>query len=67
LLRFFSKTQSANEVTENRFFSAGLTERLVSALTSPPLSQWNLPMGIFDLLNVEAITAIRGGPTPTTR
>jgi hypothetical protein len=39
----------------------------VAVLTSPPLSQWNLPQNIFDLLNFEAITGIRGGPTATSR
>jgi hypothetical protein len=48
-------------------YSDGLTQRLVSALSSPPLSQWNLPQNIFDLLNFEAITGIKGGTTPNSR
>jgi hypothetical protein len=41
--------------------------RLAAALTSAPLSQWNMPQNIFNLLSADAITAIRGGSTPTAR
>lgn len=33
----------------------GLKKRLVSALNSTPLSQWNLPQNPFEMLNFECV------------
>lgn len=46
-------------------FSEGLTRRLVSALVSPPLSQWNLPQSPFALLNFDEVHSVSGLTSPT--
>ena len=48
-------------------YSEGLTQRLVSALTSPPLSNWNLPQSVFHILNFdEAEKVAFQGPTTSS-
>ena len=38
----------------------GLKKRLVSALTSPPLSQWNLPQNPFDVFSFNDVHSTSG-------
>ena len=41
-------------------FLDGLKKRLVSTLTSPPLSQWNLPQNPFDVFNFNDVHSVSG-------
>ena len=47
-------------------YSEGLTHRIISALSSPPLSQWTLPQTIFQVLDVNEIHVLYQGPTNNT-
>lgn len=41
-------------------FLEGLKKRLVSALTSPPLSSWNLPQNPFEMFNFDVVHSVSG-------
>ena len=41
----------------------GLRKRLVSALSSTPLSMWNLPQNPFEMLNFECVNSVSGSTT----
>ena len=47
-------------------YSEGLTQRLVNAITSPPLSNWNLPQSIFQILNFDETHPVYKGPTTSS-
>ena len=41
-------------------FLDGLKKRLVSALTTPPLSQWNLPQNPFEIFDFNVVHSVSG-------
>ena len=47
-------------------YSEGLTQRLVNALISPPLSNWNLPQSVFQILNFDDTQTVFQGPTTSS-
>ena len=47
-------------------YSEGLTQRLVNAVVSPPLSNWNLNHSIFQILNFDETQVVFQGPTTSS-
>ncbi len=47
-------------------FSEGLTRKLISALTTPPLTQWNLPQTPFAIFNFDEMHKA-DGPSSSTK
>jgi mediator of RNA polymerase II transcription subunit 23 len=47
-------------------YSEGLTQRLVNALLSPPLSNWNSPQSVFQILNLDETEDFEIYQGPTT-
>ena len=47
-------------------YSEGLTQRLVNALISSPLSNWNLSQSVFQILNFDEAQVVFQGPTTSS-
>ena len=47
-------------------YSEGLTQRLVNAVVSPPMSNWNLPHSIFQILHFDETQVVFQGPTTSS-